>query len=123
MLAVEAQQEADMYWASHSLAREDAGEDEQGRIGTRVRIIGKVSLSAEWYRNRFVSAAPNEKKLVFRHTSRRVKPQVQHDKLQERAAVGPRSHRAGRVPLCDVQETGRSHFKSPSSVMRIREIT
>lgn len=65
VLAVEAQQEADMYWASHNLAREDAGEDEQGRIGTRVRIIGKVSLSAEWYRNRFVSAAPNEKKLVF----------------------------------------------------------
>ncbi|ALZ82609.1 hypothetical protein AhyD4_23680 (plasmid) [Aeromonas hydrophila] len=65
VLAVEAQQEADMYWASHQLAREDAGEDEQGRIGTRVRIIGKVSLSAEWYRNRFVSAAPNEKKLVF----------------------------------------------------------
>ena len=46
MLAVEAQQEADMYWASHNLAREDAGEDEQGRIGTRVRIIGKGSLSA-----------------------------------------------------------------------------
>lgn len=82
VLAVEAQQEADMYWASHNLAREDASEDEQGRIGTRVRIVGKVSLSAEWYRNRFVSAAPNEKKLVFRHTSRRVKPQVQYDKLQ-----------------------------------------
>ena len=65
VLAVEAQQEADMYWASHNLAREDASEDEQGRIGTRVRIIGKGSLSAEWYRNRFVSAAPNEKKLVF----------------------------------------------------------
>ena len=30
MLTVEAQQEADMYWASHNLAREDAGEDEQG---------------------------------------------------------------------------------------------
>ena len=65
VLAVEAQQEADMYWASHNLAREDASEDEQGRIGTRVRIVKKVSLSVEWYRNRFVSAQPNEKKLVF----------------------------------------------------------
>ncbi|HDO1192889.1 TPA: hypothetical protein P2Q19_003820 [Aeromonas salmonicida] len=65
VLALEAQQESDMYWSAHNLAREDEGEDEQGRVGTRVRIVKKVSLSVEWYRNRFVSAQPNEKKLVF----------------------------------------------------------
>ncbi len=53
VLAVEAQQEADMYWNAHKSAREEASEDEQGRVGTRVRILG-VSLVAEWYRNRFV---------------------------------------------------------------------
>ncbi|MDU4190474.1 MULTISPECIES: conjugative transfer protein MobI(A/C) [Aeromonas] len=65
VLALEAQQESDMYWSAHNIAREDAGEDEQGRVGTRIRIIRKVTLSVEWYRNRFVSAQPNEKKLVF----------------------------------------------------------
>lgn len=65
VLALEAQQESDMYWSSHKLARVDAGEGEQGRVGTRVRIIGKVSLVAEWYRNRFVGVVPNEKKVVY----------------------------------------------------------
>ncbi len=40
VLAVEAQQEADMYWNAHKSAREEASEDEQGRVGTRVRILG-----------------------------------------------------------------------------------
>ena len=51
VLAVEAQQQADMYWAANASAREDA-EEEQGRMGTRVRIVGST-LVAEWYRNRF----------------------------------------------------------------------
>ena len=61
VLAVEAQQEADMYWNAHKSAREEASEDEQGRVGTRVRILG-VSLVAEWYRNRFVEQVPGQKK-------------------------------------------------------------
>lgn len=64
VLAVEAQQEADMYWNAHKSAREEASEDEQGRVGTRVRILG-VSLVAEWYRNRFVEQAPGQKKRVL----------------------------------------------------------
>lgn len=53
VLAVEAQQQADMYWAANKSAREEAGPDEQGRVGTRVRLLHN-SLVAEWYRNRFV---------------------------------------------------------------------
>lgn len=64
VLAVEAQQEADMYWSAHKSAREEASEDEQGRVGTRVRILG-VSLVAEWYRNRFVEQVPGQKKRVL----------------------------------------------------------
>ncbi|HCE8971354.1 TPA: hypothetical protein NHT79_005024 [Klebsiella pneumoniae] len=64
VLAVEAQQEADMYWNAHKSAREEASEDEQGRVGTRVRILG-VSLVAEWYRNRFVEQVPGQKKRVL----------------------------------------------------------
>lgn len=64
VLAVEAQKEADMYWSAHKIAREEASEDEQGRVGTRVRIIG-VSLVAEWYRNRFVERVPGQKKRVL----------------------------------------------------------
>ncbi|MCV5959036.1 hypothetical protein OFO30_26995, partial [Escherichia coli] len=37
---------------------------EQGRVGTRVRILG-VSLVAEWYRNRFVEQVPGQKKRVL----------------------------------------------------------
>lgn len=61
VLAVEAQQEADAYWAAHRSACEDG---EQGRVGTRVRIIG-TSLTAVWYRNRFVDQGAGEKKRVF----------------------------------------------------------
>ncbi|ATW34791.1 hypothetical protein BJP43_10360 (plasmid) [Candidatus Williamhamiltonella defendens] len=64
VLAVEAQQEADMYWNAHKSAREEASEVEQGRVGTRVRILG-VSLVAEWYRNRFVEQVPGQKKRVL----------------------------------------------------------
>lgn len=64
VLALETQQEADMYWNAHKSAREDAPENEQGRVGTRVRIIGK-SLVAEWYRNRFVEQMPGQKKRVL----------------------------------------------------------
>ncbi|MGI2124171.1 conjugative transfer protein MobI(A/C) [Shewanella baltica] len=64
VIAVEAQQEADMYWSAHRSAREDASEDEQCRVGTRVRILG-VSLVAEWYRNRFVEQVPGQKKRVL----------------------------------------------------------
>ncbi len=71
VLAVEAQQEADMYWNAHKSAREEASEDEQGRVGTRVRILG-VSLVAEWYRNRFVEQVPGQRKGFYRHISRRV---------------------------------------------------
>ena len=52
VLAVEAQQEADVYWNANRTAQEKGLTNEQCRIGTRVRIIG-VSLVAEWYRNRF----------------------------------------------------------------------
>ncbi|EFB1672062.1 hypothetical protein FJQ34_06965 [Escherichia coli] len=64
VLAVEAQQEADMYWNAHKSAREEASANEQGRVGTRVRILG-VSLVAEWYRNRFVEQVPGQKKRVL----------------------------------------------------------
>jgi hypothetical protein len=65
VLAVEAQQEADMYWNAHKSAREEASEDEQGRVGTRVARILGVSLVAEWYRNRFVEQVPGQKKRVL----------------------------------------------------------
>lgn len=52
VLAVEAQQQADMYWSANASARKEADAEEQGRMGTRVRIVG-ATLVAEWYRNRF----------------------------------------------------------------------
>jgi len=64
VLAVEAHQEADMYWNAHNSAREEALAHEQGRVGTRVRIIG-VSLVAEWYQNRFFEQTPGQKKRVL----------------------------------------------------------
>jgi hypothetical protein len=64
VIAVEAQQQADMYWATHRSAREDTKEKKQ-RIGTRVRLLNN-SLVAEWYQNRFVKPEPGgERKRVF----------------------------------------------------------
>src|SRR5699024_4958824 len=51
-ITVEAQQQADIYWAAHRSAREDTKEERQ-RIGTRVRLLNN-SLVAEWYKNRFI---------------------------------------------------------------------
>lgn len=86
VLAVEAQQEADMYWNAHKSAREEASEDEQGRVGTRVRILG-VSLVAEWYRNRFVEQVPEGSIDTYQEGSRSC---LQHVALQERACLGTR---------------------------------
>jgi len=61
VIAVEAQQEADVYWNANRTAQEEGLTNEQCRIGTRVRIIG-VSLVAEWYRNRFFKNDPKQKK-------------------------------------------------------------
>jgi hypothetical protein len=63
--AVGAQRQADMYWAANKSAREEAGADEQGRAGTRVRIVDST-LVAEWYKNRFIKLQPGgKKKRVF----------------------------------------------------------
>nr|WP_240733400.1 conjugative transfer protein MobI(A/C) [Edwardsiella piscicida] len=64
VLALEAQLEADSYWDMHREARAEARGNEQGRVGTRVRIIG-VSLSLEWYYNRFFDAVLGQKKKVL----------------------------------------------------------
>jgi hypothetical protein len=58
VIAVDAQRQADMYWAANKSAIEEAGPDKQGRVGTRVRLLNN-SLVAEWYRNRFIKPELN----------------------------------------------------------------
>lgn len=63
--AVDARKASDAFWESNRSARVDGGPDEQGRFGTRVRIINN-SLVAEWYINRFVgNGAEDTRKRVF----------------------------------------------------------
>lgn len=68
LTAVDAQKAADAFWDANRSAREDGGPADQGRYGTRVRLINN-SLVAEWYLNRFISngQAPGSstKKRVF----------------------------------------------------------
>jgi len=61
VFAIEAQQEADVYWNENRIAQKEGLTNEQCRIGTRVRIIG-VSLVAEWYRNHFFKNDSKQKK-------------------------------------------------------------
>ena len=71
VLAVEAQQEADMYWNAHKSAREEASEDEQGRVGYTGSHLGYHSLQsgiATDLSNKF----PDKRKGFYRHISRRV---------------------------------------------------
>ncbi|MGL4515139.1 MAG: conjugative transfer protein MobI(A/C) [Shewanella sp.] len=65
LLALEAQQESDMYWSVHNAMRAESKQQEQVRIGTRVRIHGNVSLVAEWYRNRFVNQPNQDRMTVY----------------------------------------------------------
>jgi hypothetical protein len=56
-LVVEAQKEADDFWAENQYQRAQGSKEEQGKFGTRVRLINH-SLQATWYRNRFIRKKP-----------------------------------------------------------------
>lgn len=66
--AVDARKASDAFWDANRSAREEGVASEQGRYGTRVRLINN-SLVAEWYLNRFFDNAPGSgaasKKRVF----------------------------------------------------------
>ncbi len=89
VLAVEAQQEADMYWNAHKSAREEASEDEQGRVGTgshsrritRCRVVSQQICRT--------SSRTKEKGSIdtYQEGSRSC---LQHVALQERACLGTR---------------------------------
>ncbi len=54
---VEAQKEADNFWAENQYQRTHGSKEKQGRFGTRVRLVHN-SLQATWYRNRFINKKP-----------------------------------------------------------------
>ncbi len=56
-LVVEAQKEADNFWAENQYQRVNGSKLEQGKFGTRVRLINN-SLQATWHRNRFIHKKP-----------------------------------------------------------------
>ena len=62
ILAITAKQHSDVYWIASQSARQEANNEKQCRVGTRVRLVGS-SLVAEWYRNRFVENGSNVKKV------------------------------------------------------------
>ncbi len=56
-LVVEAQKEADNFWAENHYQRTHGSQEEKGKFGTRVRLIHH-SLQATWYRNHFIHKKP-----------------------------------------------------------------
>lgn len=62
-IALDAQKEADVFWATSEFAR-DMGE-EASYVGTRVRVLGNT-IQCEWYRNRTrPDLGPGKPKRVF----------------------------------------------------------
>ncbi len=56
-LVVEAQKEADNFWAENHYQRTHGSQEEKGKFGTRVRLIHH-SLQVTWYRNYFIRKKP-----------------------------------------------------------------
>lgn len=65
-LIVEAQKASDDFWAENRYQRTHGRKEEQGRFGTRIRLVHN-SLQAMWYRNYFVEREDGRKQPYSTH--------------------------------------------------------